>query len=58
MAQLGHGTMSGWSPVSGVKRKSDLGPVRSVFDPNADLACTPTGSTTDGDRAAFHDPTG
>ncbi len=27
-------------------------------DPKADLACTPTGSSTDGDRAAFHDPTG
>jgi hypothetical protein len=23
-----------------------------------DRACTPPGSTTDGDRAAFHDPTG
>ena len=32
-AQLGHGAMSSLSPLSRVKQKSDLRPVRSVFDP-------------------------
>ncbi len=31
MAQLGHGAMSDLSPLSGVKRKSDLGAVRSAL---------------------------
>src|SRR5258705_6694147 len=32
-AQLGHGEMSDLSPLSGVKRKSNFGAVRSVDDP-------------------------
>src|SRR6476620_8122147 len=40
-AQNRHGRMSDLSPLSGVKRKSDLGPVRSAFDPKRALAkCT------------------
>jgi hypothetical protein len=33
MALFGHGAMSDLSPLSGVKRKSDFGAVRSEFDP-------------------------
>ena len=33
VAQLGHGEMSDLSPLSGVKRKSNFGAVRSVDDP-------------------------
>ena len=32
-AQSGNGTMSALSPLSGVKRKLDLGAVRSAYDP-------------------------
>jgi len=35
MAHLGHGEMSALSPLSGVKRKSDLRAVRSAFDPRS-----------------------
>jgi hypothetical protein len=38
LAQSGNGAMSDLSPLSGVKRKSDLGAVRSAFDPGADMA--------------------
>jgi hypothetical protein len=34
MARNGHGGMSDLSPLSGVKRKSDLGADTSGFDPN------------------------
>src|SRR6478609_1293823 len=33
LAQSGHGAMSARSPLSGVKRKSDFGAVRSAYDP-------------------------
>ena len=33
----GHGPMSDLSPLSGVKRKSNFGAVRSVDDPGADI---------------------
>jgi hypothetical protein len=33
LALFGHGTMSELSPLTGAKRKSDLGAVRSAFDP-------------------------
>src|SRR5882757_7640148 len=33
LALFGHGAMSARSPLSGVKRKSDFGAVRTVFDP-------------------------
>jgi hypothetical protein len=34
VALFGHGAMSARSPLSGVKRKSDFGAVRSAYDPN------------------------
>jgi hypothetical protein len=36
-AQNGHGPMSDLSPLSGVKRKSNFGAVRSVDDPKRTL---------------------
>jgi hypothetical protein len=33
VALFGHGAMSARSPLSGVKRKSDFGAVRSAYDP-------------------------
>jgi hypothetical protein len=33
LALFGHGAMSELSPLSGGKRKSDFGAVRSAFDP-------------------------
>ena len=46
LALFGHGEMSELSPLSGVKRKSDFGAVRSDFDSdirrlNADVARAP-----------------
>src|SRR5712672_2861480 len=38
MAPNGHGAMSDLSPLSGAKRKSDLGAVRSAFDPERTIA--------------------
>src|SRR6266403_5536375 len=38
MARNGHGPMSDLSPLSGVKRKSNFGAVRSVDDPDVGLA--------------------
>ena len=38
MARNGHGGMSDVSPLSGVKRKSDLGADTSGFDPSETLA--------------------
>jgi hypothetical protein len=42
MALFGHGPMSDLSPLSGVERKSDLGAVRSEFDPQRTLAACAT----------------
>src|ERR1022692_2930578 len=39
LARNGHGAMSDLSPLSGVKRKSNLGPVRSAFDPGCVKTC-------------------
>ena len=36
----------------------DVAALHESADPTRTWACTPTASTTDGDRAAFHDPTG
>ena len=41
MALFGHGAMSDLSPLSGVKRKSVFGAVRSAFDPSATSAVIP-----------------
>src|SRR6266404_7789338 len=38
MAPSGHGAMSDLSPLSGAKRKSDLGAVRSAYDPERTIA--------------------
>jgi hypothetical protein len=38
LARNGHRGMSDLSPLSGVERKSDLGAVRSAFDPTATFA--------------------
>jgi hypothetical protein len=37
LAHFGHGAMSAPSPLSGVKRKSDLRAISSAFDPGADM---------------------
>jgi hypothetical protein len=39
MALFGHGAMSDLSPLSGAKRKSDFGAVRSAFDPGCVKTC-------------------
>src|SRR5260370_15436255 len=41
LALFGHGAMSDLSPLSGVKRKSVFGAVRSAFDPSATSAVIP-----------------
>jgi hypothetical protein len=37
LALFGHGAMSELSPLSEVERKSDIGAVRSVDDPEGDI---------------------